>query len=215
MRVIFSHRMSKLTAIFPQSLPVQYQFSPLVHIIKMQANALYNRGQNLVIHYSFNQSHFGPLIIGSTPLGICHAFFYDNKTQALNTLKQRFANAFFKQHYDACHQQFLAMMQLKPCENTPAIKSRPLTLHLVATDFQLAVWQALLNIPAGQVSTYGQLAEVIHRAKSARAVGNAIGKNAIACIIPCHRVIQKSGALGGYRWGQARKAELLAWEACK
>lgn len=211
--------MSQFTPNFPQCPPTKHASAPLVQMHKMQPNELCNGGQNLSINYSFVQSDFGPLLVGSTPLGICHAFFYEDKNEALNTLKRRFPNAFFKLHNDKRHKQVFAFVQVNHCvnesfiEHRPDIAYQPVALHLAATDFQLAVWQALLNIPFGQVSTYGKVAALIKNASAARAVGSAIGKNAVACVIPCHRVIQKGGALGGYRWGVARKAALLAWEA--
>ena len=85
-------------------------------------------------------------------------------------------------------------------------------LHLKGTAFQLKVWQSLLKIPMGQLTTYGELAKSIDHPKAARAVGTAIGSNPIAFLIPCHRVIQSTGAFGGYEWGQLRKTAMIAWE---
>src|SRR5690606_11102155 len=88
-------------------------------------------------------------------------------------------------------------------------------LHLKGSDFQLKVWESLLKIPLGQLSTYGALAQQIGQATAARAVGTAIGNNPIAYLIPCHRVIQATGALGGYMWGKSRKAAIIGWEAAQ
>jgi AraC family transcriptional regulator of adaptative response/methylated-DNA-[protein]-cysteine methyltransferase len=88
-------------------------------------------------------------------------------------------------------------------------------LHLKGTEFQLKVWEALLKIPAGQLISYGQLAQRIDKPKAARAVGTANGDNPVAFLIPCHRVIQSSGALGGYHWGLSRKAAMIGWEAAQ
>jgi O-6-methylguanine DNA methyltransferase len=85
-------------------------------------------------------------------------------------------------------------------------------LRLKGTNFQLQVWQALLKIPSGNQTSYSDLAETIDRPDSHRAVANAVGKNPVAWLIPCHRVLRASGALGGYRWGVKRKAEILTWE---
>jgi len=88
-------------------------------------------------------------------------------------------------------------------------------LHLKGTDFQLKVWEALLKIPMGKLSTYGNLAAQIGNPRASRAVGAAIGSNPVAFLIPCHRVIQSSGEYGGYRWGSLRKTLLIGWEGAK
>ena len=89
---------------------------------------------------------------------------------------------------------------------------RPLSLYVSGTNFQINVWKALLRVPQGQVTSYQEIAKSIGHPKSARAVGQAVGANPVAFIIPCHRVIQSSGNLGGYRWGKTRKHALHAWE---
>jgi AraC family transcriptional regulator of adaptative response/methylated-DNA-[protein]-cysteine methyltransferase len=88
-------------------------------------------------------------------------------------------------------------------------------LHLNGTPFQLKVWQSLLNIPQGKLTTYGAIAKSIGSPKSSRAVGTAIGVNPIAYLIPCHRVIRSSGEMGGYMWGVTRKSAMIGWEAAK
>ncbi len=93
-----------------------------------------------------------------------------------------------------------------------ATKHGPLSIHVKGTNFQIAVWRALLKIPPGAVASYGQVATALGAPQSARAVGNAIGANPVALLIPCHRVIQQSGALGGYRWGPAKKLMVQTWE---
>src|SRR5690606_14591818 len=90
--------------------------------------------------------------------------------------------------------------------------SEPLAVHVRGTNFQLAIWRALLRIPEGKAVSYGQLAAACGKPGAARAVGSAVGANPVAVLIPCHRVIQQSGALGGYRWGPERKLALQAWE---
>jgi AraC family transcriptional regulator of adaptative response/methylated-DNA-[protein]-cysteine methyltransferase len=92
---------------------------------------------------------------------------------------------------------------------------KPLALLVKGTNFQLQVWRALLEIPAGALASYGDVAAQIGSPGSARAVGTAVGANPIAYLIPCHRVIRESGHLGGYRWGTARKAAILGWEATR
>jgi len=90
-----------------------------------------------------------------------------------------------------------------------------LSLLLMGTNFQLKVWQALLRIPRGDVTTYENIGQLIGAPKSARAIGSAVGDNRVAYLIPCHRVIRKSGMLGGYHWGEPRKRAMLAWEAAR
>jgi AraC family transcriptional regulator of adaptative response/methylated-DNA-[protein]-cysteine methyltransferase len=91
----------------------------------------------------------------------------------------------------------------------------PLKVLLKDSPFQLKVWEALLKVPMGKLTNYRSLARQMGRPKASRAVGSALGKNAIAFLIPCHRVIRETGALGGYRWGLERKTAMLSWEACR
>ena len=93
-----------------------------------------------------------------------------------------------------------------------AVGDGPLSLYVKGTNFQVSVWRALLAIPTGELATYGHIAAAIGSPTSARAVGNAIGANPVALVIPCHRVIQQSGAIGGYRWGPHRKRLIQLWE---
>ena len=90
---------------------------------------------------------------------------------------------------------------------------QPLRLVFIGSDFEIEVWQALLKIPLGQATTYSDLARHIGRPKAARAVGAAVGRNPISFVVPCHRVLGKSGALTGYHWGITRKQAMLGWEA--
>ncbi len=94
-------------------------------------------------------------------------------------------------------------------------KLEQIKLHLNGTAFQLKVWQALLKIPLGDLTSYGAIAQKINRPTAARAVGSAIGHNPVAFLIPCHRVIQNSGNMGGYMWGTTRKSAIIGWEASK
>ena len=96
-----------------------------------------------------------------------------------------------------------------------ALKLNQIKLHLKGTDFQLKVWETLLKIPMGNLSTYGQIAGEIQNPKASRAVGTAIGSNPVAFLIPCHRVIQSSGHFGGYMWGTTRKTAIIGWEAAQ
>lgn len=180
-----------------------------VNIEGMTPGEYKNGGQAIRINYSFAESPFGKLIMAATPKGICHIAFYENETTAIATLTARFPNAHYQEQLDQYQKDALLIFQDNGT-NLPQLK-----LHLKGTPFQLKVWEALLTIPKGQLSTYGTLAKAIEKPKASRAVGTAIGKNPVAFLIPCHRVIQASGTFGGYMWGPTRKAAIIGWEAAK
>jgi len=168
-----------------------------------------NGGKNLSINYSFAESPFGNLLVASTGKGICYMAFEDQEEKALNDLKNKFPNALFQQKLDLIQQNALFIFQ-NDWSKLPEIK-----LHLKGTDFQLKVWESLLKIPMGKLSTYGTIAEQIGMPTASRAVGTAIGSNPVAYLIPCHRVIQSSGTFGGYMWGKTRKTAIIGWESAK
>ena len=180
-----------------------------INIEGMTPGEFKSGGQGLSIHYDFAESPFGRLIVASTPKGLCHLFFVEDDKHALRQLKSRFPNASLHQKTDQFQQSALRIFQKdgKPLQR--------IKLHLPGTPFQIKVWESLLKIPAGSLTCYGDIAKDIGSPKSARAVGTAIGSNPIAFLIPCHRVIQRSGHLGGYRWGETRKAAIIGWEAAK
>lgn len=168
-----------------------------------------NGGKNLLIHYSFSPSLFGNIIVASTTKGVCYIAFESEKEKALVDLKNHFPNATFIQKQDEFQLNALLIFQ-SDWNKLPEIK-----LHLKGTDFQLKVWETLLKIPLGKLSTYGKIAEEIGKPNAARAVGTAIGSNPIAFLIPCHRVIQASGNIGGYMWGNTRKTAIIGWESAQ
>ncbi len=165
-----------------------------------------NGGRSLKINYNFTDSPFGNLLIASTHKGICSMTFIENENIALEELRQKYPNAMFEIQSDG-YQQSARMIFQKDWSKIPDIK-----LHLKGTPFQLKVWEALLKIPIGKLTTYGDIAKKIEQPNASRAVGTAIGSNPIAYLIPCHRVIQSSGFLGGYMWGKNRKAAIIGWE---
>jgi AraC family transcriptional regulator of adaptative response/methylated-DNA-[protein]-cysteine methyltransferase len=168
-----------------------------------------NGAKNLFIHYSFSESPFGNLIVASTPKGVCYMAFEDDETNALFGLEQKFPNATFQRKFDLLQQNALSIFQ-NDWSKLPEIK-----LHLKGTDFQLKVWETLLKIPMGNLATYGNIAQKIGNTNASRAVGTAIGSNPVAFLIPCHRVIQSSGNIGGYMWGNTRKTAIIGWESAK
>ncbi|WP_035090523.1 bifunctional helix-turn-helix domain-containing protein/methylated-DNA--[protein]-cysteine S-methyltransferase [Aquimarina macrocephali] len=167
-----------------------------------------NGGQNLDINYSYAESPFGKMLVASTSKGICHMTFADDE-HAFTTLQKRFPKAKFTQIVDRPQQNALFIFT-KDWKKLNQIK-----LHLKGTDFQLKVWETLLKIPKGGLTTYGSIANHIHKPKASRAVGTAIGSNPVAFLIPCHRVIQSTGDLGQYHWGNTRKTAIIGWEAAK
>ena len=166
-------------------------------------------GQSLTIHYQFAETLFGEVLIASTHKGICALSFVENRSDALKQLTAQFPQAVIIEQIDAFQHSALALFQ----KDQPQLAE--IKLHLKGTEFQLKVWQSLLKIPMGQLSTYGELAKAIEHPKAARAVGTAIGSNPVAFLIPCHRVIQSTGAFGGYEWGTLRKTALIGWEGAQ
>lgn len=178
-----------------------------VNIEGMSPGEYKNGGENLNINYSVAESHFGKIIVASTAKGVCHIAFTDNEEEGLKVLKQRFPNAFYSENIDRNQQNALLLF------TDDWSKPSKVKLHLKGTDFQLKVWELLLKIPTGKLSTYGAIAKQLDKPLASRAVGTAIGDNPVAFLIPCHRVIQASGGLGGYMWGETRKTAMIGWEA--
>lgn len=166
-------------------------------------------GKDLNINFSYAESPFGDVIIASTSKGICYLAFVRNEDEGFQNLKNVFPNAQFLCKTDLIQQD--ALLFFKGDWND----LKNLKLHLKATPFQLKVWQSLLRIPFGSVSTYGAIANNIQNEKASRAVGTAIGSNPVAFLIPCHRVIRTTGVVGEYHWGSSRKTAILSWEAAK
>lgn len=180
-----------------------------INIEGMTPGEYKNGGERLIINYSFAESPFGNLIVASTSKGICHMAFVENESQALKDLQCRFPNANFNQVVDLNQQNALFIFQYDWS------KLNQIKLHLNGTAFQLKVWETLLKIPMGELTTYGTIANKIEKPKASRAVGTAIGNNPVAFLIPCHRVIQSSGNIGGYMWRNTRKSAIIGWEAAK
>lgn len=168
------------------------------------------QGAGLKILYGFHPSPFGECLMARTERGICALFFVlrDNRQEALERLRRRWPAADLIRDAKATEPLF------KRIFSGNGRKSK-VPLDLRGTNFQIKVWQALLEIPPGAVASYEKIAECIGKPSAARAVGTAIAQNPVAFVIPCHRVIRKVGAIGGYHWGEARKRAMLAWEAAR
>lgn len=180
-----------------------------VNIEGMSPAEYKNGGKNLEINFSFAESPFGNLLVASTTKGICHMAFYDNEQTAFEILKSHFPEANFHRKLDILQQNALFIFQ------NDWSKLKEVKLHLKGTDFQLKVWETLLKIPMGQLTTYGSVAQQIEKPNASRAVGTAIGSNPVAFLIPCHRIIQSTGNLGGYMWGNTRKTAIIGWESAR
>jgi AraC family transcriptional regulator of adaptative response/methylated-DNA-[protein]-cysteine methyltransferase len=151
-------------------------------------------GEGLTIEFGVHETPFGMAFVAATPRGVCNLAFLD---------------AVVRENHQRTGQIIDSMFA------ATARPDGPLSLHVSGTNFQINVWRALLDISSGAMTSYSEVAARIGRPKSARAVGRAVGTNPVAFLIPCHRVIQQSGELGGYHWGVTRKQAIHAWEAAR
>ena len=169
-------------------------------------------GAGLVLHYGFHPSPFGEAMVVAARHGLAGLGFVDNgdRASALADMQGRWPRA-------QLLRQDAATAALAQRSFDPALwqAGRPLRVVLIGTDFEVRVWETLLRIPLGGATTYGSIASHIGKPTAARAVGAAVGKNPISFVVPCHRVLSKSGALTGYHWGLTRKKAMLGWEAGK
>ncbi len=180
-----------------------------INIEGMTPGEYKNGGEQLSINYSFAESPFGNILVASTPKGICHIAFADNEEAALKELTAKFPNARYRQVVDLLQQNAMFIF------THDWSKLHQIKLHLKGSPFQLKVWETLLKIPMGKLTTYGTIAKQIELPRASRAVGTAIGENPVAFLIPCHRIIQSTGAFGGYHWGSIRKTAMIGWEAAQ
>jgi len=165
-----------------------------------------NGGKSLSINYSYATTLFGRVLIATTQKGICYMAFVKEEAIALKELQSLFPNATCRNCSDEMHQKALSILSFR--SSSPDL----IRLHLKGTDFQLKIWQALLKIPSGQLTTYGAIARYTDHPQAVRAVGSAVGKNPVAYLIPCHRVILSTGAFGEYHWDGARKKAIIGRE---
>ena len=168
------------------------------------------RGEGLTIRYGFHPSPFGTALVMATERGLCGLAFADEgfEAEALADMTSRWPNARYGE--DAGATAPLARRVFDPSQWR---LEAPLRVVLIGTDFEVRVWETLLRIPFGRAAAYSDLARRIERPKAARAVGAAVGRNPISFVVPCHRVVGRSGGLTGYHWGLTRKRAMLGWEA--
>lgn len=166
-------------------------------------------GAGLTIDYGIHSTPFGPALIATTARGICGLAFVAPDEDPVHTLAQAWPAACLRANAQRTAPLMAAIF------HTPRASAGPLSLHVGGTNFQIQVWRALLRLPAAALASYQEVAQAVGRPGAAQAVGQAIGANPVALLIPCHRVIRQSGALGGYRWGVARKCAIQVWEAAR
>ena len=168
------------------------------------------RRDDLVLAYGFHASPFGEAIVVAAPRGMAGLGFVDegNRKRALADMARRWPRA--RLIKDERMTASYAARAFDPALWRP---EAPLRVVLIGTDFELRVWETLLHVPLGCATTYSDIARKIGRPKAARAVGGAVGRNPISFVVPCHRVLGRSGALTGYHWGLARKQAIIGWEA--
>jgi AraC family transcriptional regulator, regulatory protein of adaptative response / methylated-DNA-[protein]-cysteine methyltransferase len=181
-----------------------------VDIEAMTPGEYKNGGENLTINYSVHDSQFGLYVVASTTKGICNILFLESESQAVSSLQERWPKAVLVSDQSELHQPVIDFFDNKDSD-------KKIKLHLHGTNYQLKVWEALLQIPESKISSYGEIAKQIGdmSGMGSRAVGTAISSNPIGYIIPCHRVLKSTGEISGYRWGVVRKKAILAVEAGK
>ena len=173
----------------------------------MSPGAFATGGAGLTINWGQFDSPFGPAIALGTSKGLCGMGFAndDGPDDTLKDLQIRWPNASYTQNPDA----------IRPWVNAALTMRGDTALHMIGAPFQLQVWEALLRIPSGHVTTYSEIAQSIGRPRAVRAVGTAVGRNPVSWLIPCHRALRKSGELGGYHWGLGTKRTMLAYESAR
>ena len=166
------------------------------------------QGLGTTIRYGFSNTPFGRAILATTPRGLSHLAFVEanGESAALAELRETAPRAAFQRDDDVARALATRIWSASG-------GGAPLQVNVAGTNFQLKVWQALLKLGAREPTSYSELANAIGSPASMRAVGSAVGANPVGYLIPCHHVLRKSGALGGYHWGEDRKRAMLAWEA--
>ena len=186
-------------------------YDHFVHLEAVTPGEFKTGGMGLTIEYAVHDTPFGEAFVAKTQRGICSFAFLDHAEIVENVadLSRKWPNAVMQEDRHQTSEIIEAMFREKNRGN------KTLSLHVSGTNFQINVWKALLQIPQGSVTSYSRVAAQIGLPNSARAVGQAVGTNPVALLIPCHRVIQQSGKIGGYHWGETRKQAIHAWEAAR
>ena len=167
-------------------------------------------GEGLTVFFGFHPSPFGSALVMATERGLAGLAFADpgEERAALDDMKRRWPRATYVENSART-----AAVARRIFDPTQWQQDKPLRVVLIGTDWEVRVWETLLQIPMGRLTTYSDIATKIHKPAAARAVGAAVGKNPVSFVVPCHRVVGKSGDLTGYHWGITRKRAMLGWEA--
>jgi AraC family transcriptional regulator, regulatory protein of adaptative response / methylated-DNA-[protein]-cysteine methyltransferase len=167
-------------------------------------------GEGLTIFFGFHPSPFGSALVMATERGLAGLAFADpgEEPAALADMKARWPRAAYVENSART-----AAIARRIFDSSQWQQDKPLRVVLIGTDWEVRVWETLLQIPMGRLTTYSDIASKIHKPAAARAVGAAVGKNPVSFVVPCHRVVGKSGDLTGYHWGITRKRAMLGWEA--
>jgi AraC family transcriptional regulator of adaptative response/methylated-DNA-[protein]-cysteine methyltransferase len=167
-------------------------------------------GEGLTVFFGFHPSPFGSALVMATERGLAGLAFADpgEERAALADMKARWPRAAYVE--DSARTAAIAR---RIFDSSQWQQDKPLRVVLIGTDWEVRVWETLLQIPMGRLTTYSDIASKIHKPAAARAVGAAVGKNPVSFVVPCHRVVGKSGDLTGYHWGIPRKRAMLGWEA--
>jgi AraC family transcriptional regulator of adaptative response/methylated-DNA-[protein]-cysteine methyltransferase len=167
-------------------------------------------GEGLTITYGFHPSPFGMALVMNTPRGLAGLALADagKERKALSDMRSRWPKAKYVEDFAAT-----AATARRIFDAALWRKDQPLRVVLIGTDFEVRVWEKLLDIPMGKLDTYSGIAKKVGDPTAARAVGSAVGKNPICFVVPCHRVVGKNGDITGYHWGITRKRAMLGWEA--
>ena len=164
-------------------------------------------GAGLTIRYGWFDTPFGEALAMGTERGLCGLAFAaeTGRAAAMADMRARWPEAAYREAPEA----------IAPWVTAAFSGRGEAALHMIGAPFQIKVWEALLNIPSGHVTTYSEIARAIGHPRAVRAVGTAVGRNPVSFLIPCHRALRKSGALGGYHWGLPVKRAMLAWESAR
>lgn len=208
-RILAQSRLSLLTAANEVGLSSTSRLHDLfVHIEGMTPGEYQRGGAGLSLRYVLAHSPFGQTIIASTAKGISYIAFADKgREEAVASLQRAFPLATLSEQADE-HNSWAASVFRLDWGNVGEVR-----LHLRGTNFQIKVWESLVRVPAGRLTTYSQLAQAVGSPKAVRAVGSAVAGNPVALLIPCHRVIRSTGGFGNYHWRPERKAAIIGWEA--
>jgi len=186
-------------------------YDHFVHLEAVTPGEFRHAGRGLTIEFGAHDTPFGAALIATTSRGVCRFAFLDGMDvdAHLHDLARSWP------HADLCENRRRTREVVMAMFGSEGAPDRALSLHVSGTNFQVNVWRALLQIPPASVASYVQVADSVGLPGAARAVGQAVGANPVAFLIPCHRVIRQSGGIGGYHWGVTRKHAMHAWEVAR